>query len=313
MLESFTMLALYGLYILVMVHNEALKEQATRSLLAYPLTAKLIGSNTVLVDGPDDVFGSTPSSASRAYQTTSMTSGEPSKSVEEDSIYLATLLLITRHKRLFRSTVRFQSAARYVIVKRQHKIQRASAPPVKRSDEVNYFGPESEPLKESSGQRRRMEAYAKSATMSKSKFSIVSKDDYEFWNRPPEEGESECCSAMIGPSRSSGCGNLPLTARLTSIYQPNQQQQTTTSGWPRFPSTMCYTTPFPTAPSTRTGTSSPSSSPSPGRLSSPTSWSGWSLSSATHSAFPTRSWASPSSQPVPRCPTATRQCMRLET
>lgn len=26
--------------------------------------------------------------------------------------------------------------------------------------------------------------------MPKSKFSIVSKEDYEFWNRPPEEGEN---------------------------------------------------------------------------------------------------------------------------
>lgn len=210
--ESFSMMMLYGLYIFVMMHNEALKEQVTKTLASYPVTAKLI-SAVSSVDGPDDVFGGASSSGSnppssynqktnffgssasqKNYQTTSMINrGQTHKTVEEDSMFLAAMLIIVRHKRLFRSQLRFQSAARYIITMRQHKIQQQQQlkqqSATKCTDEVNYFGPESEPLK--SNQKDKMEAYARTATMSKAKFSIVSKDDYEFWNRPPEEGESE--------------------------------------------------------------------------------------------------------------------------
>lgn len=130
--------------------------------------------------------------------------------VEEDSIFLAAALIIVRHKRLFRSQLRFQSAARYIIVKRQHRVQLQKQSTVATSsqmhEEVNYFGPESELLAgdpaspgsnssagasaRSKAQRAKMEAYARSSTMSKNKFSIVSKDDYEFWHRPPQEGEN---------------------------------------------------------------------------------------------------------------------------
>lgn len=217
------MLALYGVYILIMVHNEPIKECVTRQLLAYPTTANLI-SSAMSVEGPDDVFGSpgapgnTQSSGAangqpdkrsffagqqaKNYQTTSMM--PTSRTVEEDSMFLAACLVMVRHKRLFRSQLRFQAAARYIIIKRQHKLQQLQQQqkaPVSKSNEVNYFGPESEPLKPSN-QRDRMEAYAKNASLSKNKFSIVSKDDYEFWNRPPDEGESKfCCFAIVSVAR----------------------------------------------------------------------------------------------------------------
>lgn len=216
--ESFAMLALYGVYILIMVNNESIKECVTRNLLAYPLTANLI-SSAMSADGPDDVFGSSPGASSnlrgsssdkrgffsggggqsagnKNYQTTSMIAQQSSqRTVEEDSMFLAACLIIVRHKRLFKSQLRFQSAARYIIIKRQHKIQqhqqqlKQQHKSTTQSNEVNYFGPENEPL--NNNQRDRMEAYANSASMSKNKFSIVSKDDYEFWNRPPENDESK--------------------------------------------------------------------------------------------------------------------------
>lgn len=206
------MIALYGLYILIMANNDALRELVTGWLLSYPLTAKLISSTGQIsaVEGPDDVFGSSSSSSGQRkffsarsgdkYETTDF-NGEKSN-IEEDSVFMAAMLVIVQHKRLFRSNLRFQSAARYVIIKRQHRIQQLrvakQTKPIKCSDEVNYFGPESEPLKEGGGQhanssanqRAKMEAYAKSSSLSKQKFSIVSKDDYEFWNRPPDEGEN---------------------------------------------------------------------------------------------------------------------------
>lgn len=110
-------------------------------------------------------------------------------------MFLAAMLIIMKHRRLFSSQLRFRSAARYIIVKRQHKLvdqlkQQTSAG--KTSNEVNYFGPESDCLKgQQNNQKERMAAYAKSAPLSKNKFSIVSREDYEFWNRPPEEGESK--------------------------------------------------------------------------------------------------------------------------
>lgn len=189
------MIALYGVYILIMIHNEAIKERVTHVLQSHPVTAKLISSPASL-EGADDVFsaGSLPTSSSEKqrsffgsgwnhpnYQTNSMAK----KTVEEDCMFMATLLIILRHKRLFRSQLRFQSAARYIIIKRQHRYQKSD----QYSTEVNYFGPESGP-KGTGNQRDRMEAYAKTASMSKCKFSIVSKDDYQFWNRRPEEGES---------------------------------------------------------------------------------------------------------------------------
>lgn len=207
--ESFTMIALYGVYILIMMHNETIKEQVTRTLLSYPVTAKLI-SSVGSIDGPDDVFGgaSNPpsnnyeqktkffgsSASQKNYQTTSLTNHHHHKTVEDDSMFLAAMLVIVSHKRLFRSQLRFQSATRYIITMRQHKVKQQKEKqkqqqPSKCTDEVNYFGPESEPLK--SNQKDKMEAYARTATLSKAKFSIVSKDDYEFWNRPPEEGESK--------------------------------------------------------------------------------------------------------------------------
>lgn len=199
-----------------MVHNDWVRDQVTQKLLMHPLTAKLI-SSAASVDGADDVFGScsSGSAASRGflgaasgkqknYQTTSMTSHQyqaGNKTVEDDSMYLAACLIIVQHKRLFRSQLRFQSAARYIIVKRQHRMQMKSnlklspaAMTIKGSNEVNYFGPESDETSPKTTtdlqHRTRIEAYTKSANLSKTKFSIVSKDDYEFWNRPPEEGEN---------------------------------------------------------------------------------------------------------------------------
>lgn len=206
------MIGLYGVYIGIMVHNEQLKEAVTRFLLSYPLTARLISSQSITIEGPDDVFGGQPMGGllGGAKKGASSTM---SKRVEDDSIYLAALLLVARHKRLFSSQLRFQSAARYIIVKRQHRLQQARELDTKRArkqkqhqhqhqqqeptEEVNYFGPENEPLNGAgepaavaASRRAKMEAYARSSSLSKSKFSIVSKDDYEFWHRPPEEGEN---------------------------------------------------------------------------------------------------------------------------
>lgn len=178
------MLALYGLYILAMVHNEALKAKVTQAFLSHPITAKLVAGHAGSTsDGPDDVFGSTSTALGAV--------GQHQKCVEDDSMYLAAMLIIVQHKRLFRAKLRFQSAARYIMVKRQHRVQAAQkAKSVKCSDEVNYFGPELEPLGGGkSSQKDRMAAYATNGSLSKNKFSIVSKDDYEFWNRPPQEGE----------------------------------------------------------------------------------------------------------------------------
>lgn len=196
------MIALYGLYILIMVHNETIKAQVTRAIQSNPTTAKLISSAGSL-DGPDDVFGSSSSSALQMqqkksrpnYQSSDSMIGQSScaRKVEDDSMFLAALLVIMNHKRLFGSQLRFQCAVRYVITKRQHRAQLKSTVSSSRylSNEVNYFGPENEPLRGSNEQRQRIEAYAKSANISKSKFSIVAKDDYEFWNRAPDEGESK--------------------------------------------------------------------------------------------------------------------------
>lgn len=196
-----------------MMHNDTIKEQVTKTLQSYPVTAKLFNTSSAAsgIEGPDDVFNSISSATNQAgnqlknYQTTSMTTiasygKQPRKTVEDDSIFLAACLVIVKHKRLFKSHLRFQSAARYIICKRQHKIEqfRMQKSITNRSDEVNYFGPESDPINNncddkqhySIKQRERMEAYATSATLSKNKFSIVSKDDYEFWNRPPEENEN---------------------------------------------------------------------------------------------------------------------------
>lgn len=195
-LESFTMMALYGLYIFAMVHNELLKEQVTRFLQSYPVTAKLFSSSLGSgAEGADDVFGSlsgdsTIRASASNYQTTYLNEEQV---VEDDSMFLAACLVVVKHKRLFKSQLRFQMASRYIICKRQHRLnqqlhqQKSQAG----SNEVNYFGPESmAPMKQHPNQKDKREAYATSASLSKNKFSIVSKDDYEFWNRPPEEGEN---------------------------------------------------------------------------------------------------------------------------
>lgn len=193
------MLALYGVYILLMANNDKVKALVTSSLLQHPFTAKLIGSDGS-VSGPDEVFGSSSSEAG-LYKSTSFVGGVAVRKVEEDSLYLAACLVIVKYKRLFRSQLRFKAAAWYIITKRQHRNQsrykakvKKPAAPAGISNEVNYFGPENECLTHSSsqigsGQRNKMDDYAR--TSSKNKFSIVSKDDYEFWNRPPEEGESK--------------------------------------------------------------------------------------------------------------------------
>lgn len=191
--ESGFMIALYGAYIMIMKYNDQLRDLVTKILMSNPNTAKLIGGRNS-IDGSDDVFGL--SSASQAvgianpYQTSSLNT---IKTVEEDSIFMAACLVINQYKRLFRSQLRFQFAARYIITKRQHRAKESQKPKATfHSDEVNYFGPETETLTaKGAGQKKRIEAYAKSSTISKNKFSIVSRDDYEFWNRPPEEGESK--------------------------------------------------------------------------------------------------------------------------
>lgn len=193
-----------------MIHNEKVKDVVTKLLQVHPISAKIINSG-VSMDGPDDVFSSVSSSNQKSfigldhsnqanYQTTSMATirrQQKSKTtnVEDDSMFMAALLVIVQHKRLFKSQLRFQSAARYIIIKRQHKMQqkkskKSTISTFSKTSEVNYFGPESN-LINNQGQRDRIEAYAANATLSKNKFSIVSKDDYEFWNRPPEEGESK--------------------------------------------------------------------------------------------------------------------------
>lgn len=171
------MIALYGVYILIMANNDAIRTYVTKTLLSNPTTAGLISAG-ITTDTSDEVFG-----------TQLKTVKDGTTKVEEDAMYLAALLVIVKHKRLFRSNLRFQSAGRYIIIKSQHKKQLLLQNSVKQTDEVNYFGPENEPL--NSGQRSRMEAYANSKSMSKTKFSIVSKTDYELWNKPPEEGESK--------------------------------------------------------------------------------------------------------------------------
>lgn len=194
------MIALYGLYIVIMKYNDQLKDLVTKVLLSNPNTAKLINAASS-IDGSDDVFGLSMTShgagcstnMTNVQQTSSLVTGAGSRTVEEDSIYLAALLKIMKQRRLFSCRLRFQAAAWYIITKRQHKMrdsQRAKSPIGVYSDEVNYFEQESDHLT-SKGQKKRMEAYAKSSTISKNKFSIVSKDDYEFWHRPPEEGESK--------------------------------------------------------------------------------------------------------------------------
>lgn len=187
--ESSAMIALYGIYILVMAHNETIKSYVTNKLLSNPTTAGLI-SVSATIDASDDVFGTSTG--------TQMQSIKNRSKVEEDAMYLAAMLVIVKHKRLFRSNLRFQSASRYIIVKSQHKKQHQLQVSAKQTDEVNYFGPENEPL--SSNQRSRMEAYAATASLSKNKFSIVSKHDYEIWNKPLEEGESKFFSPRSGNS-----------------------------------------------------------------------------------------------------------------
>lgn len=215
------MIALYGVYIMIMVHNETLKEKTTRLLASNPSTAFIVGGpGAVDVAGPDDVFGS---SSSGGGITSFFSSGKhginnnnipmdataykKQTQIEEDSLYLAALLVVLKHKRLFRSTIRFQSAARYIIVKRQHRIlkqQRAIASATdEQAGEADYFGADDLEQrgasgrkalsKTTSGQRAKMEAYAHggAGSIAKNKFSIVSRDDYEFWNAPPAEGESK--------------------------------------------------------------------------------------------------------------------------
>lgn len=201
------MLALYGVYIAIMANNERLKEMATNLLASHPFTANLLGSGVLSsVDGPDDVFGSSSSAtvgaASKKGAENGLEMGRKQTKIEDDSMYLAALLIIIKHKRLFRTTIRFQSAARYVIIKMQHKAQQQKqqlAGHKKQLDEADYF--ESNPLRGDAeagkrvrgSQRAKMEAYAHEGSMSKNKFSIVSRDEYEIWNVPPGEGESECC------------------------------------------------------------------------------------------------------------------------
>lgn len=226
-LESFLMIALYGVYIIIMSYNDFLRQLITKILLANPNTAKLISSLT----NSDEVFEIKSSacinSRNHKQNETSINNNNQQKqtNIEDDSMFLAACLIIIQHKRLFRSRLRFQAASRYIIIKRQHRIQEASRRQKEQlklskqhqhhqshlkhqqpeeADEVNYIGPENEPLngldsnlngdrshQYSINQKKRIEAYAKAASVSKSKFSIVSRDDYEFWNRPPEEGESE--------------------------------------------------------------------------------------------------------------------------
>lgn len=175
-----------------MKYNDYLRDLVTKILLSNPNTAKLISSG-ISVEGSDDVFAITSQATNPQYQTTSFNTVSEGRSVEEDSIFMAACLVIIQHKRLFRSTLRFQFAARYIMTKRQHKLRDSSKPKTTgQSDEVNYFGPESEQMSQKhSNQKTRIEAYVKGSGVSKNKFSIVSRDDYEFWNRPPEEGESK--------------------------------------------------------------------------------------------------------------------------
>ena len=212
--ESFFMLALYGVYITIMVHNETLKEVATRLLASHPFTEKIVAGSSA--EGPDDVFGGSSSAATGGsfFASKSAHSKQESREmnriaikqtrIEDDSMYMAALLTIIKHKRLFRSTIRFQSAARYVIVKMQHRQaskQQQKPAAAKQASEVDYI--ESKPLRPATGatasasQRSKMEAYAHGGTMSKNKFSIVSRDDYEFWNRPPADDESMYSNASL--------------------------------------------------------------------------------------------------------------------
>lgn len=215
-IESFIMILLYGVYILIMSYNDYIRTLVTNILLSNPNTAKLINAALLAANknghqssSDDAVFSSTNQSIE--LENTNFTIVDPNKTIEEDSMFLAACLVIIQHKRLFRSQLRFRAAAYYIIIKRQHRIrqvalrqqkqkqllqqqqQQSGKQPI-RSDEVNYFGPETEPLTKTattSLQKQRHEAFAASSAISKNKFSIVSRDDYEFWNRPPEVGESK--------------------------------------------------------------------------------------------------------------------------
>ena len=249
-MESFSMLALYAGYILIMANNEQLKQATTRLLASHPLTAHIVGGPGAACGsegsgGPDEVFGSSSSGpglmSSLLYgvkrgtprEQISLVSqnsnGTKTKetNIEDDSLYLAALLVIIQHKRLFRSTLRFQSAARYVIIKMQHRAAQrrqkqttsatgaTSRQTKHQTDEADYF--EAQPLSSGSGseaggrqrgasergasagasQRARMEAYAHGGSMSKNKFSMVTGDEYEFWNMPPGEHESEYHFSLV--------------------------------------------------------------------------------------------------------------------
>lgn len=192
------MLALYGLYILIMIHNEALKKYVTSKLLSNPVTAKLISTGESL-DGSDEVFvpksevGESSSffDNKRNYQITSLMDNDGHiKTVEDDAIFMAALLIIIKYKKLFRSQLRFCSASRYIIITRQHKAQRAKAVLKQQASEANYFGPETGTGSKTSHQER-MAAYARDSALSKNKFSIVSKEEHEFWNMPPDENDSK--------------------------------------------------------------------------------------------------------------------------
>jgi len=201
------MIALYGVYIVIMANNEKLKETCSRFLASSSLAAYLLGNSVIssLNGMSDDVFGSSSDGAGlvqgqrKGKQTMEMHRREGAiekqTQIEDDSMYLAALLVIMKHKRLFRSTIRFQSAARYVIIKMQHRAQQKRSQ-MEQTNEMDYFeahpvarGHESGASK--SSQRAKREAYAHGGSLSKNKFSIVSRENYEFWNAPPAEDESE--------------------------------------------------------------------------------------------------------------------------
>ncbi|KAG9510849.1 Sodium/potassium/calcium exchanger 3, partial [Fragariocoptes setiger] len=184
--ESLAMLALYGLYIVVMYYNEQLKDYVIINVLPNlgSLGASMLDAQANEASqskSNDDVFCSSASASGRPREI-------------DFGMFRAALLVIQRHKRLFSTKLRFQSAARLIIYDRQRARNTAATTSVSLV-ETSYLGPSSAGDKQfktssssSSMQRQRMAAYAmQSSTLSKTKKSLVTEDDLDIWTRPPAE------------------------------------------------------------------------------------------------------------------------------
>lgn len=167
--ESLAMLALYGVYITIMIHNEQIKQYVTKFLLNTPLTSKLISAGSV--DGADDVFSfnislmgnKTANNANCVDQnnnnynngnTIQQTANKQLQQQQidpimmDDHMFRAALLMIIKHKRLFSCKLRFRAAIQFVIWQRQYKEVKRKRHQrhlqQQQSIEASYIGPEGE-------------------------------------------------------------------------------------------------------------------------------------------------------------------------